>query len=362
MKPGRGKRIFYVLAVILLAVVVLGGVLLFAAPGRLATKISVTLTSGEGTVSRRLSGRLTTFFGRPVARQVVELECRSPDEADWSFVATEATGILGGCSWKILQNSDRLYRLRYAGNREYRSSESVAKTIPGLHYALKFADEFTGSTVDTETWTPQMPWGDHTENQLEVFVPEALTVRNGKLVITARRRPRSAGTSEYPYYSGAVSAHGTGQYNFKYGYVETRTKMPKGMGLWPAVWLLPLDPSKDCELDVMEARGHLPQRNIMTVHFKEASVKYPLAQSGEEYDGADMSEAYQTFGLYWSPSTLIWTRDGIERFRFTEPPRIPQTKMYLIANLQLGDWGRTPNAKTKFPASLFVDYIRVYQH
>ena len=52
-------------------------------------------------------------------------------------------------------------------------------------------------------------------------------------------------------------------FNFKYGRVEFKAKVPKGDWIWPALWLLPRDnaygmwPSSG-EIDVMETRGNGP--------------------------------------------------------------------------------------------------------
>jgi beta-glucanase (GH16 family) len=51
--------------------------------------------------------------------------------------------------------------------------------------------------------------------------------------------------------------------------------------------------------------------------------------------------------------------DGVEHFRSEDS--IPQVKMYLLVNLAVGgDWPGAPDAQTRFPNALEVDYIRVY--
>jgi beta-glucanase (GH16 family) len=52
-------------------------------------------------------------------------------------------------------------------------------------------------------------------------------------------------------------------FNFKYGRVEVKAKLPKGDWLWPAIWMLPTYseygpwPSSG-EIDIMESRGNGP--------------------------------------------------------------------------------------------------------
>ena len=99
---------------------------------------------------------------------------------------------------------------------------------------------------------------------------------------------RQGGTAPQPIRalrSGVVSAHGKGQYSYRYGYIETRVKIPRGMGLWPAVWLLPKDPAAAAEMDVIEARGQEPRKNHMTLHYSHSQVK-------RVYTGHDMSRLF----------------------------------------------------------------------
>ena len=50
-------------------------------------------------------------------------------------------------------------------------------------------------------------------------------------------------------------------FNFTYGRVEVRAKLPKGDWIWPAIWMLPTDqvygswPASG-EIDIMESRGN----------------------------------------------------------------------------------------------------------
>ena len=52
-------------------------------------------------------------------------------------------------------------------------------------------------------------------------------------------------------------------FNFKFGRVEIKAKLPKGDWLWPAVWLLPTNnefgpwPASG-EIDILESRGNDP--------------------------------------------------------------------------------------------------------
>jgi len=66
------------------------------------------------------------------------------------------------------------------------------------------------------------------------------------------------------------------------------------------------------------------------------------------------------FGLEWTPDSIVWTIDGVERKRHTGDG-VPQVDMYVILNLAIGgNWPGAPDATTAFPAAYQIDYVRAY--
>jgi beta-glucanase (GH16 family) len=58
---------------------------------------------------------------------------------------------------------------------------------------------------------------------------------------------------------------------------------------------------------------------------------------------------------------MVWTVDGVERWRFTDAARIPAEPMYLVATLAVGgDEPGPPDAATTFPSDFQIDYVRVW--
>jgi len=325
------------------------------AHARTSTVVSISTSSSYSRVYRSVTvrGRLTTKRGRALKGRTLRLESRTATGTVWTLVTKAKTGSTGRVARNVRPRKDTVYRYRYAGSSTYRPATSRSKKVFGHRYALRFWEPFDGTRVNTRTWSTEMQWGPLTTGLLQVYTPQAIDVDGGRLTITATRRTPDA-TSSRRYQSGVVSAHGPGQFDFTYGYVETRVKIPKGAGLWPAVWLLPKDGDIPAEIDVIEARGHEPRRNHMTLHYGDAQVK-------RVYDGPDMSAGYHTFGVDWARDHVAWYWDGVERYRVTDPAKIPDDPMYPLANLQLGGWGGTPTSATRFPARFYVDYIKVYQ-
>jgi beta-glucanase (GH16 family) len=160
---------------------------------------------------------------------------------------------------------------------------------------------------------------------------------------------------EFNFTSGIITSFAS--FNLTYGYVEVRAKVPKGRGLWPAVWLAPKDESWPPEIDILEIRGDRPNSNLMTNHYLQGKTP---EQTDHGWTGPDFSKGFHTFGLEWSPKRITWYIDGLERFHTTIG--IPSKPMYVIANLAVGgDWPGSPDATTRFPSYLDLAYIRVYQ-
>ncbi|XP_041976668.1 beta-1,3-glucan-binding protein-like [Aricia agestis] len=116
-------------------------------------------------------------------------------------------------------------------------------------------------------------------------------------------------------------------FNFRYGKVEIRAKMPAGDWLWPAIWLLPTKNAygnwpASGEIDLVESRGnrklYKDDKNIgvegtsSTLHFGPFGSlnAYHLASwtrnNPEGYDND-----FHRFQLLWTPDTLTFSIDDV---------------------------------------------------
>jgi beta-glucanase (GH16 family) len=100
------------------------------------------------------------------------------------------------------------------------------------------------------------------------------------------------------------------------GYVEARLKSPRGVGFWPAFWLLPAncDPNSgyttlgwpECgEIDIYEGRGGNEGRAGQTVHYgmTEANSHWS-ASGGASNISPDTAADYHTYGVGWKGSGI----------------------------------------------------------
>jgi beta-glucanase (GH16 family) len=145
---------------------------------------------------------------------------------------------------------------------------------------------------------------------------------------------------------------------FQYGYVEARVRVPRGTGLWSALWLLPATQESRPEIDIFEIIGEEPRRVVQSLHIGDDDNRRRLHR---DVDTEDVTEGWHVFGLQWESSKLAWYIDGQETFAVSDPDKIPDEPMYIIANLAVGgDFTTTPDETTPFPSRLEFDYIRVW--
>jgi len=228
---------------------------------------------------------------------------------------------------------------------------------------LIWADEFDGTELNLNNWgfdIGQGSWG-WGNNELQYYTDSSsnVTVSNGYLNITAKNE--QFGPANYT--SSRIKSKDL--FEFQYGKVEARIKVPVGQGLWPAFWMLGANIDDvswpQCgEIDIME---HVNTEAVIhgTHHYNN---------NGHQYFGStafcDASE-FQVYGIEWSPSSIKWILNGTMYFQanissssvskeeFHEP-------FFFLINLAVGgNWPGPPNGSTQFPAVMQVDYVRVYQ-
>lgn len=186
---------------------------------------------------------------------------------------------------------------------------------------------------------------------------KTIEAKNGVLHITARRAPENPALSGYRYLSGLITSEPS--FTQTYGLFEMRAKLPKGKGLWPAFWLLPADKSWPPEIDVMEMLGHEPTKFYTTLHSKASGVKTKSAIPAHHV--TDLSAAFHTYAVEWGPKEIIFYFDDREIAREPTPDDMHKP-FYLLANLAIGgSWPGSPDATTRFPAVMEIDWIRVWK-
>ncbi len=211
-----------------------------------------------------------------------------------------------------------------------------------------FSDDFVGTQLDPTRWQATYKSGDA---ERQTYIPEALQVAGGRLRITAQPRSGQA----RPYTSGIITTQGT--FSQQYGYFEMRARVPHGQGLWSGFWLLHTGPLPWTEIDIFEILGNDTTTLYMSNHWRDdANQPQFLTQP---FSGPDFSVSFHTFAVNWTPASLTWYVDGIPQAETIE--NVPAEPMFILANLAVGgQWPGNPDATTRFPAYMDIDYIRVY--
>jgi beta-glucanase (GH16 family) len=261
--------------------------------------------------------------------------------------------------------------------------------IDGMNLVWK--DEFEGTKLNTSVWNYNTGyylsddpgtwgWGN---NELEHYTDSEKNtfVKDGSLNIVAYEEPKSfpQDPNRYAQYSsGKITTKD--KFTFKYGRIDFRAKLPKGNGMWPALWMLPNDDSYGSwaasgEIDVMEARGRLPGTTSGAMHFGGQWPANTYISGDNSFpDGQTFDSDYHVYSLVWEEDSMKWYVDGKCFFKAnsdqwysagaSDNNRAPfDQEFYIIMNLAVGGWfdgGLVPNA-SDLPATMQVDYVRVYK-
>lgn len=238
----------------------------------------------------------------------------------------------------------------------------------GDEWEVIFEDGFDGDELDTSVWNTCHWWDDGgctiaSNDELEWYLPSQVTVSDGRLRLTAEKGEVEGSDGEtYPYRSGMVTTgppayREPSRFDFTYGRVEARVRVPDGTGLWSALWLLPSTSESRPEIDILELLGNDPSEWIFHFHPTDRGRQ----ADGHRTRGPVLSEGWHDVGVEWEPELLRWFIDGEEVWR-VEGDHVPDEPMYLVANLAVGGvYPGPPDDETTFPATFQIDRVTVWQ-
>ncbi|MEU8919817.1 family 16 glycosylhydrolase [Kitasatospora sp. NPDC048545] len=244
---------------------------------------------------------------------------------------------------------------------------STAPAAPGSWH-LAFQDDFGGDRLNRSNWTTCYDWNQNGctnagNHELEWYRPQQATVDDGRLTLTAHRSATTGSDGKtYPWTSGMVSTgrdswNAQPRHTFTYGYFAAAVRIPPEEGMFPAFWLLPESRTTPPEVDVAEFIS-TTQYVQMTVHFTGPNGEDK--DQWERYGPQDFPADYHVFALDWESDSLTWYVDGVQRYRVTEPEKIPHVPMEVLLNLAVGYPSAPPQNVDS--AHMTVDWVRVWQH
>lgn len=261
--------------------------------------------------------------------------------------------------------------------------------LPLLAFSQKknliWSDEFnyTGHP-DPEKWAYEEGFVRHREAQYYTKKRyENAHVADGHLVITAIKeeplRLVQGGESFITSNSGgeftSASLNTENIFEFKTGRVEVRAKVPKGRGVWPAIWTLgnnigygPGDSVRTySEIDIMEYVGWKEDKISGYAHFSPRYTGYHELKRGDNITVEKPWEDFHIFAIDWYDDRIEYYFNDINYFTLHKKDvqegywafDVPQ---YLIMNLAIGGgWGNEMGIDHSiFPVEFRVDYVRIY--
>jgi hypothetical protein len=188
-------------------------------------------------------------------------------------------------------------------------------------------------------------------------------VSNGILSIVARRTPAELKPVLFDneYTSGILTTQGS--FSQKYGYFEIRAKIPVGVGVWPAFWMLADDGGWPPEIDVMEGRGQEIGDMAMTTHWRIRATG-SVQSCGFDFLVPDASSGFHDYGALWTPDRIVYFIDR-KPVSDIKVPMGFDDPMYMIVNLAMGaKYFRgvgLVNAESPVMVEFQIDRISVYQ-
>ena len=230
---------------------------------------------------------------------------------------------------------------------------------------LIWSDEFeTNGAPDPTKWSYDIGRGDNgwgnNEAQYYTDRPENVVVQNGNLVITAKAE-NFAGAS---YTSARLKSEN--KFEFTYGKVEVRAKLPQGAGTWPAIWMLGANYDQPgftwpaCgEIDIMEHVGN--QQDVI-----HGSLHYPGNSGGNPNTNSvtipNVSNEFKVYSVIWNESTIRFYVDGDLFHTFANDGSVPfNHDFFLILNVAMGGSFGGAIGGNFTQSTMEVDYVRVYQ-
>ena len=264
---------------------------------------------------------------------------------------------------------------------------------PGGTYTTTFFDDFTGSGLDRNKWrvvrtgTEMNPVNG--ESQAYVDSADNIRTENGSLVLQSKyckgctRTP--AGTFDFT--SGRIDTNT--KFDFTYGKVSARMKLPVGDGFWPAFWMLGSDVDNpdvswpgSGETDIMENIGY-GDWTSSALHGPGYSADGNIG-ARQTYANGGRADEWHTYGVEWTPEGMTFTVDD-RVVQTTSRSKLESTRgkwvfdhnQYVILNLALGGaypagWNKVTSPYWGLPQSSVdrvaqggvkaeIDWVRVEQ-
>ncbi len=241
-------------------------------------------------------------------------------------------------------------------------------------YQLVWSDEFDYRGVpDPNKWNYDLGNHQWANSELQAYTdrPSNVTVEDGNLIIKAIKEK----DGEREYTSTRLTTYD--RQSWQYGLFEFRVKLPKGIGSWPAVWMLPDSIKKGnrwphCgEIDIIEHCGKKANQLFFSLHSeKHNHTRKDTKQYSVFLEYPGVMDEFHDYTMEWTPEYVEYYVDGKSLCRYnkaddtedqTEAAWPFDQPFYLIFNIAVGgSMGGTVD-ENDLPYIMEVEHVRVYQ-
>ena len=243
---------------------------------------------------------------------------------------------------------------------------------------LIWSDEFNNNgAIDNEKWHHQtkLPDGNgwyngevqhYTDKQANSFE------LSGNLNIVAQKE----NFSDQGVTKNYTSARLNSKFAFTYGRVEVRAQLPRGVGTWPAIWMLGKNINElggywqptfgttgwpACgEIDIMEHWGS-NQNFVQSAMHTPSSNGATINKGGKTVPNA--SDMFHVYSVDWFEDRMVFSIDNNELYVYEPQQLNPSTwpfneDQYILLNIAIESGVSSSFTKS----AMLIDYVRVYDN
>ncbi|WP_158974075.1 family 16 glycosylhydrolase [Cellulophaga sp. L1A9] len=230
---------------------------------------------------------------------------------------------------------------------------------------LIWSDDFDiDGTPNPVNWTYDTGAGGWGNNESQYYTDriDNAVVSEGTLKIISK----SESFSGSDYTSARLKSQGL--FDFKYGRVDIRAKLPEGAGTWPALWMLGSNfetvgwPACG-EIDIMEHVGN--NLNVVQSAIHTPSSFGNTVNKGD-ITATNVASEFHVYSVNWSEDEISFLIDDVIFYTYNPGVKDSQTwpfdaNQFLIMNIAMGGTlgGDIDPAFTE--DTMEIDYVRVYQ-
>ncbi|OEH92506.1 glycoside hydrolase family 16 protein [Bacillus solimangrovi] len=242
---------------------------------------------------------------------------------------------------------------KIVSEQDYRNKALELRT-GNNRWKFIWGDEFQDQR-SLQNWNLQ-DWAAYKNEEWQYYTPDNVIIKDGFLIIESKKE-RFKGRK---YTSGAITSQG--KFEFTYGKIDIRAKLPRGKGVFPAFWLV--NSNEDSwlpEIDIMENLGHAPNELYFVVHWKNSDGHKMRDYFHYRTEDIDFSKGFHKYSLVWEEEKIKWYID--EQPVFETDKFSPNKPLFLYFNTAIGGiWPGGPDPDDDYPKEMLIDYVRVYQY